>query len=103
MATRRRPGQDQDLFSAQEREQEARDAPLAARMRPRTLDEYLGQDHIVGAGRMLRRALERDTVPSLILWGPPGCGKTTIARLLAEHTDMAFEPLSAVFSGVADL
>ena len=103
MATRRRPGQEADLFSAQEQAEADRHAPLAARMRPRTLDEYLGQEHLVGAGRMLRRALERDTVPSLILWGPPGSGKTTLAGLIAAATQAHFEPLSAVTAGVADL
>jgi putative ATPase len=103
MAATRRPGQDVGLFSAQEREEALRDAPLAARMRPRTLDEYLGQEHVVGAGRMLRRALERDMVPSLILWGPPGSGKTTLAGLIANTTQSHFEPMSAVTAGVADL
>ena len=103
MATRRRAGQEADLFSAQERAEAERHAPLAARMRPRTLDEYLGQEHLVGAGRMLRRVLERDTVPSLILWGPPGSGKTTLAGLIAAATQAHFEPLSAVTAGVADL
>jgi putative ATPase len=103
MATRRRPGQDGDLFSAQERARFLRAAPLAARMRPRTLAEFLGQEHVVGAGRMLRRALERDAVPSLILWGPPGSGKTTLAGLIAAATGAHWEPLSAVTAGVADL
>ena len=80
-----------------------RDAPLAARVRPRTLDEYLGQEHLVGPGRMLRRAIESDNVPSLILWGPPGSGKTTLAGLIAAATRSHFEPLSAVTAGVADL
>jgi putative ATPase len=103
MAARRPAGQDADLFSVQEQTEAMRDAPLAARMRPRTLDEYLGQEHIVGAGRMLRQALERDRVPSLILWGPPGSGKTTLAGLIAGGTQSHFEPLSAVTAGVADL
>jgi putative ATPase len=79
------------------------DAPLAARMRPRTLDEVYGQDAAVGPGSMLRELTRRGRLPSVILWGPPGCGKTTIARLLARSTDAAFVPLSAVTSGVADL
>src|SRR5438034_4180770 len=79
-------------------------APLADRMRPRTLSEFVGQEHLVGAGRVLRRLIERGaTLPSLILWGPPGTGKTTLARLLAEKTDARFVALSAVFSGVKDL
>jgi putative ATPase len=78
-------------------------APLAARMRPRTLSEYVGQGHIVGEGRALRRAIETDSVPSLILWGPPGTGKTTLAEVIAHATDSTFVALSAVSAGVADL
>ncbi len=78
-------------------------APLAARMRPRTLSEFVGQDHIVGPGHALRRAIENDNVPSLILWGPPGTGKTTLAEVIARATDSQFVGLSAVSAGVADL
>jgi putative ATPase len=79
-------------------------APLADRMRPRTLDEFVGQEHLVGEGRVLRRLIESGGgLPSLILWGPPGTGKTTLARLLAERSDARFVALSAVFSGVKDL
>ena len=81
----------------------AGDAPLAARMRPRTLDEFVGQEQIVGEGRALRRAIENDTVPSLILWGPPGTGKTTLAEIIANMTGAHFSSLSAVSAGVADL
>ncbi|HEY6717143.1 MAG TPA: AAA family ATPase, partial [Reyranella sp.] len=77
--------------------------PLAERMRPKSLAEILGQDHLLGPEGPLGRMLANRKLGSLILWGPPGCGKTTIARLLAEDTDLHFEPLSAVFSGVADL
>ncbi len=77
--------------------------PLADRLRPRSLEEVVGQDHLVGPDGPLGRMLAAGRLASMILWGPPGCGKTTIARLLAESTDLAFESLSAVFSGVADL
>ena len=77
--------------------------PLAERLRPKTLGEILGQDHLLGPEGPLGRMLDARKLGSLILWGPPGCGKTTIARLLAEAVDLHFEPLSAVFSGVADL
>jgi len=72
-------------------------------MRPRTLDEFVGQEHIVGPGHALRRAIETDTVPSLILWGPPGTGKTTLAEIIARMTGAHFASLSAVSAGVADL
>ena len=77
--------------------------PLADRLRPKTLAEVVGQDHLLGPEAPLGRMLSQGRLASMVLWGPPGCGKTTIARLLAEQSDLAFEPLSAVFSGVADL
>ncbi len=77
--------------------------PLAARMRPRTFDEFVGQDDILGPGRALRRAIETDAVPSMILWGPPGTGKTTLAELVARTTGAHYERISAVSAGVADL
>ncbi len=77
--------------------------PLAARMRPRTLDEYLGQEHILARGKPLREALEQGMLHSMIFWGPPGVGKTTLARLIATKTDAHFETLSAVLSGVKDI
>ena len=92
-----------DLFEAAARERADREAPLAARMRPSTFDEFVGQEHLVGETRMLRRLIESDQIPSLILWGPPGSGKTTLARVVAAHTRSHFEPISAVTAGVADL
>src|SRR5437588_9418491 len=77
--------------------------PLAARMRPRSLDEILGQEHLLAPGRALRRALEADKVPSMVLWGPPGSGKTTLAEVIARLTSSRFVALSAVTAGVADL
>ena len=80
------------------------DAPLAERMRPRTLDEYVGQGHLLGPGRLVRRLVEGGgALPSLLLWGPPGTGKTTLARLLAGGSGTRFVPLSAVLSGVKEL
>jgi putative ATPase len=80
-----------------------RDAPLAARVRPRNLAEFVGQEHLVGEGRVLRKSIEADQIPSMILWGPPGSGKTTLAYVVANVTKSHFSPLSAVSAGVADL
>jgi len=91
-----------DLFQSAGLEDSA-PRPLADRLRPRSLDEVVGQDHLLGADGPLGRMLDAGRLASLILWGPPGVGKTTIARLLADHADMEFVQLSAVFSGVADL
>src|SRR3954452_13799876 len=77
--------------------------PLAARMRPRSLGEFVGQESVIGPGRLLRRAIEADQVPSLILWGPPGSGKTTLAEVIASVTRARFIGVSAVNAGVADL
>ena len=77
--------------------------PLADRLRPQKLDEVVGQDHLVGENAPLGRMIKNGKITSFILWGPPGCGKTTIARLIAEYTNLYFEQISAVFSGVADL
>ncbi len=92
-----------DLFEANRKEQLASRAPLATRMRPRTLDELAGQEHVIGPGTLLRRAIEADKLSSLILWGPPGTGKTTLARIVANSTKAHFAAVSAVTSGVADL
>ncbi len=78
-------------------------APLASRMRPRTFEEFVGQEHIIGPGRVLRRTIESDQLPSIILWGPPGTGKTTLAHVIAATTQSYFSPISAVTSGVRDL
>lgn len=88
-----------DLFSSNNLLKE----PLAARMRPQTLDEYIGQDHIVGKGRLLRRAIAADQLTSVIFYGPPGSGKTTLARVIANHTKSNFITLNAVLTGVADI
>jgi putative ATPase len=89
-----------DLFTHTLIEKMKTEAPLAARMRPRTLDEYVGQEHIVGPGRLLRRAIEADRLfSSIILWGPPGTGKTTLAMVIANQTQSHFETLSAVLDG----
>ena len=78
-------------------------APLAARMRPRSLDEYLGQPHILGPGKLLRRAIESDRLSSIIFYGPPGSGKTSLAQIIAATTKSHFERLSGVESSVADI
>src|SRR5918911_1597589 len=92
----------QTLFDSEERASPAT-TPLAARMRPRTFEEFVGQDHLVGPGRALRRAIESDRLASLILWGPPGTGKTTLAEVIARVTQAHFSSMSAVTAGVADL
>jgi putative ATPase len=79
------------------------DAPLADRMRPQTLDEVLGQGHLLDPGKPLRTAIERDQVPSMILWGPPGVGKTTLAQIIAKMTKSTFVPFSAVLSGIKEI
>ncbi len=77
--------------------------PLAERLRPRTLEEFVGQDHLLGEGRLLHTLLSRGNLPSLILWGPPGCGKTTLARIIARLSDANFVSFSAVLSGIQEL
>lgn len=92
----------QSLFQAANMDSDA-PRPLADKLRPKTLDDIAGQDHLVGAEGQLTRMLQANKLSSLIFWGTPGCGKTTIARILADHTDYHFEQISAIFSGIADL
>lgn len=92
-----------DLFSAAADEARARRAPLAARLRPIRLDDVVGQDHLLAPGRPLRTLIDADRLSSVILWGPPGTGKTSIARLVASHTAKAFEQLSAISATVKDI
>ncbi|MGH9188029.1 MAG: replication-associated recombination protein A [Acidimicrobiales bacterium] len=93
----------EDLFASAAAERLARRAPLADRLRPRTLDDILGQPRLLAPGAPLRTLIETDRLSSVILWGPPGTGKTTLARLIASSTAKAFEPLSAVSAGVKDV
>jgi len=101
----RRSSDDQpvDLFDHAVELAAGTEMPLAARMRPRTLDEFIGQEHIVGPGKLLRRAIETDELRSVIFWGPPGCGKSSLASVIARTTKSQFESFSAVTSGVADI
>jgi len=92
-----------ELFEKKEKELFKREAPLADRMRPRTLDEFVGQDHLLGQGKILREAIESDHLPSMILWGPPGSGKTTLAMIIASTTGAQFLAFSAVLSGVKEI
>ena len=92
-----------DLFTQARKEQFDREAPLAARMRPRTLEEFVGQEHVVGPGRLLRRAIQADQLSSLIVCGPPGTGKTTLAMIIANTTRSRFVTLNAVLAGVKDV
>ena len=92
-----------DLFDLRRQELLEKEQPLAARMRPRTLDEFVGQDHIIGPGRLLRRAIQADQLASLIFYGPPGTGKTTLARIIANTTRAHFIAINAVLAGVKDI
>ena len=92
-----------DMFEQKFEELKGQEAPLATRMRPATFDDFVGQEHIVGRGRVLRKAIEAGQLPSFILWGPPGSGKTTLAYIIANTTNSHFSPISAVSAGVSDL
>jgi putative ATPase len=99
MNIKKQPG----LFDNKGRELIQREAPLADRIRPRTLEEFVGQDHLLGQGKVLRQAIETDHLPSMILWGPPGSGKTTLAMIIAQTTGAQFIAFSAVLSGVKEI
>jgi len=92
-----------DLFEYQFQQQKSQEAPLAARIRPAALHAFVGQEHLIGEGHVLRKAIEAGKIPSLILWGPPGSGKTTLAYIIANSTQSHFSPVSAASAGVADL
>ena len=92
-----------DLFQHQFEKDKLKEAPLATRMRPTGFNEFVGQEHLIGKGHVLRKAIESGNLPSIILWGPPGSGKTTLAFIIANTTDSHFSPVSAVSAGVADL
>jgi len=96
-----------DMFEEQEEKQaeelQFQQAPLATRMRPNNLGSFVGQEHILGKGRVLRKLIESDRIPSMIFWGPPGCGKTTLAFIISSSTGAHFDPVSAVSASVADL
>src|SRR5713226_7574021 len=97
------PSEPEAASPARGKEASIQHQPLAARMRPRDLDEFAGQTHILGSGCLLRRAIEADRIQSLIFYGPPGTGKTSLAQIIARQTKCKFERLSGVESNVADL
>ncbi|HYM13437.1 MAG TPA: AAA family ATPase, partial [Bryobacterales bacterium] len=91
------------LFDAAPQPKNLASTPLAERMRPERLEDFLGQEHILGPGKPLRAQIERDQLTSIILWGPPGVGKTTLARIIARMTRCEFIPFSAVLSGIKEI
>ena len=92
-----------NLFEHSSEKERHNSSPLADRMRPRSFEEYFGQEHLTSNNAILRRSIEADSIPSFILWGPPGSGKTTLAQIIAETTKSHFERISAVTSGVAEI
>ncbi len=92
-----------ELFEQPKGRERKGKTPLADRMRPKSLEEFVGQEHLLGPGRVLRLAIEQDEIPSMILWGPPGCGKTTLAYLIAQRTSAHFLPFSAVTAGIREI
>src|SRR6056297_3576927 len=92
-----------NLFAAEEENNREKAKPLAARMRPRTLAEFVGQQHLLGEGKLLRRMLDADRIGSVIFYGPPGIGKTSLAELIAKHTKRRFRRLNATGAGVKDV
>lgn len=92
-----------DQTSIFDKEEKRLSGPLADRMRPKNLDEFEGQEHLLGDGKILRKLIESDSITSMILWGPPGVGKTTLAKIIAKRTHAKFENFSAVLSGVREI
>ena len=92
-----------DIFDYHAQKAAESTRPLAERMRPKSLDEFVGQLHVVGQGSLIRNAIEQDRIFSMILWGPPGCGKTTLARIIAAETRSFYVHFSAVLSGVKEI
>src|SRR5512142_1713167 len=92
-----------DLFDTKASAGQLRETPLAERMRPQTVEEFMGQEHLLGEGKLLRRLIETDQLTSLIFWGPPGSGKTTLARIIANATRSHFIFFSAILSGIKEI
>ena len=91
------------LFEHNTRKELLSNSPLSSRMRPNSLEGFIGQEHILGKGKILRNLIENKTIPSMIFWGPPGTGKTTLAKIISNVTNLNFKSLSAVSSGISDI